>query len=360
MTGLTGPAFAQETGPELPPGLAEEVNRDRTGDAVEGRSTSNAAMAQASAAYMVGDYASARMHAERAAAAGEPRGATLAGHIALHGLDGEADEDAAVRWFTRAAERGEPDALIVLSRLAQAERGGLSAWQAGEFLSQAAETGDASAALEYGLHLMESGDPGRAQRTLEWLRLAAEAGHPPAFTEYALALDQWTHGPNDPALALPWYERAAQTGDPHGALQAGLLYLSGEAGTLDEARGADLIETAAEYGLPAAMGQTALLYFQGRGRAADPARAVSWARQGAEAGDAESQFLLAYALAIGEGAPVDRREAYLWALRSGQPGATSLAGDPSRLQLETALERALDPAVAAQVREEAILTAAEF
>lgn len=317
-------------------------------------------MAQASAAYMVGDYTGALLHAGRAAAAGEARGATLAGHIRLHGLDGPADETEAVRWFTRAAERDEPDALIILSRLARAERGGLSAWQAEDFLSQAAEAGDARAALEYGLHLMETGDPGRAQRTLEWLRLAAEAGHPPAFTEYALALDQWTHGPNDPALALPWYERAAGAGDPHAAMQAGLLYLSGEAGPLDENRGAQFVEMAAEYGLPAAMGETALLYFQGRGVPADPARAASWAREGAQAGDAESQFLLAYALATGDGVPVDRREAYLWALRAGQPGTASLADDPSRLQLETALERALDPAVASQVREEAILTAAEF
>jgi len=61
--------------PPLPEGLAADVARDASGDAVEGRSLTNAAMANASAAYMLGDFEGALIHAERAAAGGEARGA---------------------------------------------------------------------------------------------------------------------------------------------------------------------------------------------------------------------------------------------------------------------------------------------
>ena len=61
--------------PPLPEGLAEDFARDASGDAVEGRSQTNSAMASASAAYLVGDFQGALIHAQRAAAGGEARGA---------------------------------------------------------------------------------------------------------------------------------------------------------------------------------------------------------------------------------------------------------------------------------------------
>ena len=62
---------AQADLPPLPEGLAEDFARDASGDAVEGRSQTNSAMASASAAYLVGDFQGALIHAQRAAAGGE-------------------------------------------------------------------------------------------------------------------------------------------------------------------------------------------------------------------------------------------------------------------------------------------------
>ena len=321
--------------PELPPGLAVAIGRDRSADAVEERSLTNEAMAAASASYIIGDYASALIHAERAAAGGEPLGATLAGHIRLHGLAGDQSDAAAVRWFRRAGELGEPDALIVLARLAGSERGGLSSWQAREFLAKAAEGGDARAAHEYGLHLMEAGDPGAAGQAIEWLRLAAESGRPAAYADYAYALGDWVHGPQDLGTAREWYGRAGDAGDGVAALLAGQMYLTGEGGEARPERGAALIAVASELGVPAAMGQRALLLFQGgAGLDPDPVRAAGWARQGAELGDSESQFLYAYALATGDGVARDVEDAYFWVLRAGHPGPDSLKEDPDRNRLE--------------------------
>ncbi|WP_439632966.1 tetratricopeptide repeat protein [Glycocaulis sp.] len=330
-------AVGQE--PALPPGLAEEAERNRSGEAIEERSPSDQAMARASAAYMTGDYLSARVHAERAAAAGEPRGATLAGHILLHGLSGAADERGAVRWLRRAGEQDDIDALIILASLAAERRGGLEPFQAREFLSQAAETGDARAAYEFGSFLREAGDPGQAALALDWLRLAAEAGMPRAMAAYAAALDDWVHGPNDPALARIWYVRAGEAGDAPSAAIAGVMLITGEGGDADEDAGRTLLRHAAEMGLPAAMGDYALILMQdAESTDGDFGLAAAWARRGAEAGDAQAQFLYAGALATGRGVLRNMEQAYVWVRRAGYPGDNSLEDDPQRDRLEAQLE----------------------
>jgi len=351
-----GPALAlQDTSPapqirktDPRPGIEEwgsSIDLDAVGEAGPWRSFTDTAMARASAAYMRGDFSGALIHAEQAAAGGEARGAALAGHIRLHGLAGAPDDAVAISWLRRAAELGETDALIILSRLALEERGGLSAWQARTFLARAAESGDARAAHEFGLYLMEQGDPGVAEEALNWLQLAAESGRTEAFGDYAQALGDWVHGPRDIVAARHWYARAGETGDPGAALIAGVMMMQGEGGGVNQAEGARLIQIAAEYRLPAAMGQYALLLFQGAGgRPANPAEAVDWARQGARANDPDSQFLLAYALAAGDGAPRNLERAYYWVLRAGAPRAGRNVEDSDRDRLQAALEQALPSA----------------
>jgi len=261
----------------------------------------------------------------------------------------------------RAAELGEADALIILSRLAEAERGGLSAWQAREFLAQAAEGGDARGAHEFGLYLMQRGDPGAAQDALSWLQLAAESGRTAAFGDYAQALGDWVHGPQDLEGARRWYVRAGESGDPASALIAGVMFMEGEGGAPDEAEGARLIQIAAEYGLPAAMGQHALVLFQGTSlQPPNPAGAVDWARQGADANDPDSQFLLAYAMARGDGAPRDLERAYYWVLRAGAPRGGRTPEDFDRDRLEALLEDVLPDANQERLRLQAAVDASPF
>lgn len=315
------------------------MEQERFGEAVEERSPSDQAMARASAAYMTGDYLSARVHAERAAAAGEPRGALLVGHILLHGLAGTADEAGAVRWLRRAGEQDDIDALIILASLATGRRGGLEPFQARDFLSQAAETGDARAALEFGSYLRDTGDPGAASLALDWLRLSAEAGLPRAMAAYAAALDDWVHGPNDPALARLWYVRAGEAGDAPSAAIAGVMLITGEGGPVDEAAGRTLLRHAAEAGVPAAMGDYALLLMQDAEDAGEGFEtAAAWARRGAEAGDAQAQFLYGGALATGRGVIRNIEQAYIWVVRAGIARENSLEDDPQRARLEAQLE----------------------
>jgi uncharacterized protein len=336
-------AHGDET-PALPPGLSDLIERDRSADPVEGRSLTNDAMASASGAYVTGDYTMALLHAERASAGGEPRGATLAGHILLHGLAGEPDEAGAVRWLRRAADLNEPDALIILARLAEAGRAGLAPWQAREYFSRAAEAGDGRAAHEFGLYLMVNADPGAAGAAMDWLRLAAEGGRTDAYVDYAYALGEWVHGPRDLTEARRWYERAGEAGVAFGSLMAGTMHLEGEGADADPERGAQLVRVAAESGLIPAMGQYALLLFQGApGLPADPVNAAHWAGQGAQRGDPESQFLYAYALAVGDGTARDLEDAYVWAVRAGLTRDGEMADDPDRMRLEAALANALGP-----------------
>ncbi|WP_019960914.1 tetratricopeptide repeat protein [Woodsholea maritima] len=342
-----------EDAPALPRGLAREAQEDRSGVPMEGQVLSAEAMMLAVRAYQNGDFTGALLHAERAAAAGDARGATLAGHIYLHGLGRDAsDDEAAVRWLTRAGQAGEGDALVILARMAEAERGGLSVWQARDFLSQAAESGDAQAAFDYGVYLKDQGDPARAGEVLDWLRMAAEAGVEPAYGELAYTLDQWPHGPQDPAQALIWYQRAGDAGDGFGALQAGLMLLEADP---QSSEGIRYMRLGAELGLPAAMGQYGLLLYQGRaGQAGDPRGAAYWFEQGAKGGDSESQFLYAYALASGDGVVRDMREAYLWVVRAGLPRDDVISDDPQRDRLEAMIEAALPPNILPDLEAEAI------
>lgn len=350
------PAARGAAAPALPPGLSDLIERDRSADPVEGRSLTNDAMASASGAYLTGDYTMALLHAERAAAGGEARGATLAGHILLQGLSGEPDEEAAVRWLRRAADLNEPDALIILARLAEAGRAGLAPWQAREYFSRAAEAGDGRAAHEYGLYLMARTDPGSASTAMDWLRLAAESGREDSYIDYAYALGEWAHGPHDLTAARRWYERAGEAGIAYGALMAGTMHLDGEGADPDPARGAQLVRVAAESGLIPAMGQYALLLFQGApGLAADPVNAAHWAHQGAQRGDPESQFLYAYALAVGDGTDRDLEEAYVWVVRAGFTRDGEMADDADRQRLEAALARALDAETLERLRQRAAL-----
>lgn len=353
------PGARGDEAPALPPGLSDLIGRDRSAEPVEGRSLTNDAMASASGAYMTGDYDMALLHAERASAGGEPRGATLAGHILLHGLSGEPDEAGAVRWLRRAADLNEPDALIILARLAEAGRAGLDPWQAREYFSRAAEAGDGRAAHEFGLYLMERTDPGAASTAMDWLRLAAESGRTESYADYAYALGEWPHGPRDLTQARQWYERAGEAGVPFGALMAGTMHLAGDGADPDPERGAQLVRVAAESGLVPAMGQYALLLFQGApGLPADPVNAAHWAQQGAQRGDPESQFLYAYALAVGDGTARDLEDAYVWAVRAGITRDGEMADDPDRTQLEAALARALGPEETERLNRAARLAAA--
>jgi TPR repeat protein len=366
--GLNAAALAQEapalpdlTAPEvtLPPSLAAEAARDASGDAVEGRSLTDAAMARALGAAVLDDWDVALLHAERAAAGGEARGATLAGHILLNGLSSRGvDDEAAVRWLRRAGEQEEPDALVILSRLATTSRGGLSPFQAREFLARAAEAGDIRAAHEYGLFLISEGDPGAAPAALDWLRLAAEAGRTEAMTDYAEALGDWVHGPQDLASARDWYARAGNAGDGLAAVIAGAMYMDGDGGEADPERGVRLIRLGAELGEPAAMGSLALLLFNGApGLSPDPIGAAGWARRGAELGDGESQFLYAYALAMGDGTAQNFEQAYYWVRRAA---AGDLADDPDRAQLEAALARTLTGPARDRITAEAAADATPF
>ncbi len=356
LASAAAPSARGDEPPSLPPGLSGLIERDRSADPVEGRSLTLDAMARASDAYVNRDYAMALLHAERASAGGEPRGATLAGHILLHGLNGEPDEDGALRWLRRAADMNEPDALIILARLAEAGRAGLAPWQAREYFSRAAEAGDGRAAHEYGLYLMARTDPGAASTAMDWLRLAAESGREESYVDYAYALGEWAHGPHDLTAARRWYERAGEAGIACGALMAGTMHLEGEGADPDPERGAQLVRVAAESGLVPAMGQYALLLFQGApGLPADPANAAHWAGQGAQRGDPESQFLYAYALAVGDGIDRDLEEAYVWAVRAGLTRDGEMADDPDRTRLEAALANALDADTAQRLRQRAAL-----
>jgi TPR repeat protein len=206
-------------------------------------------------------------------------------------------------WVGKAADRGYPDALAAVGRTEEAAaRGhGPSLLKLGR-LEEAARAGNAEGAWRYGSSL-----PDRAEGT-RWIRKAAEAGHATAMRALGLRYRTGDGAPKDETIAGVWLKKSADNGD------AEALFLTGS------------VKEAAEKGYAPAM--VALGTKEWLERAAAAGYANAWTKLGqperaAEAGDPEAQVILADRLR-------DSRAAwrlYVEAANAGYAPAMLRAGD---------------------------------
>ncbi|MEE2566562.1 tetratricopeptide repeat protein [Hyphobacterium marinum] len=310
---------------------------------------------EAQFAYASGEYATALLRAETAAAGGHAEAATLAGIIHAEARVPQASDRAALAWFRRAADTEEPVALYWMGRLAQAGRAGLTPGTAGGYYRRAAVGGHLPSMLAYALSLKATDVPQNAPEALDWAERAAELGDVEAMYQRALMGSEWQHGPRDLADARRWFVRAAEAGHAEAALQAGLMAATGEGGEEDAETALRWVRQSAEAGYPPAQGQYGLMLYQGwNGAEPDLVNAAYWFREGAEGGDAESQFLYAYALARGEGVTQNLEAAYGWAWMARTDFDGAPVENETRDMLIQRLETVLPSDVTARLRREAV------
>lgn len=313
----------------------------------------DALFGEAQYAYATGEFATALLRAETAAAGGHAEAATLAGIIHAEVRVIHASDESALTWFRRAAASEEPVALYHLGRLAQEGRAGLRPAAAGGYFQRAALGRHLPAMLAYALFLKATDIPQNAPEALDWAERAANLGDVEAMYQRALMGSDWHHGPQNLADARGWFERAAQNGHAEAALQAGLMAATGEGGPEDPVAALRWLRESAEAGYPPAQGQYGLLLYQGwNGTEPDLTAAAHWFGEGAEGGDAESQFLYAFALARGEGVLQDLEASYRWARRARTDFDGTPVDNEARDQLLSRLETVLPGDVTARVRRE--------
>lgn len=261
-----------------------------------------------------GDAESALGLYRQAAAGGEHEAQVALGRIhSTH--DGDpAEAFQGMVWYSRAAEAGDPLALLTLAHLFTKEQAHIArhCWQ------RAAEQGVAQAQYMLGqLYERGTGVTADPRRAAGWYRQAAEQGDAPA--QGALGLCH-LHGQGVAASAreaLRWLQAAADQGDAKAQWNLSALHAGGgEDVPQDLAQAFVWCRKSADQGHLAAQATLGLLH----ARIDQPEQAVALWTQAAEAGDAEAEYNLGLMLAKGQGCAADARGAFGWFARAAERG----------------------------------------
>lgn len=216
------------------------------------------------------------------------------------GSDSDENMDEAERWYRKAADAGDPDAMFTL--------GGLS--ERGAFRRVAPPTTE-----QFDLETREA---------VVWYRMAAQHGWAPAMRKLAELYEKGDGVPKDPVEAVRWYRLAAEAGDWEGMAVLSRMLEDGEGVGRDAAQANLWAERAtagwlqdlrmdASYGSTSAMIKIAQIYNQGHpGVPKDDAEAMRWYRMAADQGDRDAMWEMEKAYDEGRGVPRDPIEARRW------------------------------------------------
>ena len=200
------------------------------------------------------------------------------------GLDAPVDCAKAVKWYRKAADRGNPRAQLNLRQIA---------------------------ALGF-MYSRGVAAPADCAEAVKWCRKAAEKGNPRA--QFNLGqMYEWGNGvPQDFAEAVKWYRQAAEQGGAAAQFKLGLCYCNGQGVPQDYAQGVKWYRQSAEQGEAMAQSKLGNAYYIGLGVAANYAEAVKWYREAADHGEPAAQRHLGIMYGLGQGVPQDYVEAYKW------------------------------------------------
>ncbi|KJF19399.1 tetratricopeptide repeat protein [Rhodococcus sp. AD45] len=211
------------------------------------------------------------------------------------------DDDTARTWWQKAADHGNAVAMNNLGSLA----GGTGDIDTARiWYEEAAERGDTNAQFNLGVLAHQGGDIDTAR---SWWQKAAECGDTPAMVNLGLISQQG----GDIDTARSWWQKAAERGDTPAMVNLGLI--SQQGGDIDTAR--TWYEEAAERGDTTAMNTLGNLAHQG----GDIDTARTWYEKAADHGHAAAMFNRG-ALAAETG---DTTTAHTWYEKAAKHGNTN-------------------------------------
>lgn len=210
---------------------------------------------------------------------GDKNGQLKLAYMFHHGLGGHVDMVNAEKYYTLAAEQGEPVAQYLLGTL-------------------------------YQLGLLDK-QPDYEQAK-KWYS-SAQAHYAPAAVASGFIYDTVT---DDYQHALKEYEQAAQAGDPNGQFNAGLIYQEGKGLPVDLAKASDLYMHAAQQGHTQAMVQLADIYLNSH----DYEKALAWYKEAADRDDRNALYHLGLLSETGVATKLDYPDAVKYYQQAADKG----------------------------------------
>ena len=206
------------------------------------------------------------------------------------------DLDEACRWFTLAAEQGDPHGELNLKNLCRGrsfsereKKGGdkeerirLIPYKGGDLMSGTKDGGKS---------FSKSGLVAKS-RMIEAYFKKAEKGDMEAQMRLGQLFEMGDGVPQDNAMAIKWYQLAANQGDTAAMNNLAHMYKNGQGVAKDDAEAAKWYRKASDQGEPVAQYSLGFMHLLGEGAAKDKAEGVRLLRESARQGFAPAQDAL--------------------------------------------------------------------
>lgn len=234
----------------------------------------------------------------------------------------------AVIWYRKAAEAGNPAAMVKLGGAYNFGRGvkkdeGVAA----RWYRRATAAGDLDGMCSFGWCFLEGWGVRRDEaEAIKWFEKAANAGNPDGINNLGVMYSQGRGVKKDDAEALKLFRKAAAAGYEPGICNVGWAYANGRGVARDLTEGVKWYRKAAEKGDAHSMinlGDSHSL--RGDGVTKEDVEAFKWYQKAADEGLAEGMYKVAWAYDIGRGVKRDREEALRWYRQAAEAGHYGVA-----------------------------------
>lgn len=214
------------------------------------------------------------------------------GECYLRGIGVPQSYPAALEWFNKAAEGGQPDGWRHIGEM----------------------------------HIDGYGVEKSGVLALKYFRLAADKGNALAMAHIG---QMYSHGagglPHDPGAAYEWYSRAAAAGDMTAQYNTASMLERGEGTAMNMYEAVRWFKKSAEQGFPEAQRSYGEHLQTGTGVETNAIEGEKWLRKAAESGHALAQMRLGQTYRNGWGVEPDRHEAHKWFTLSAAQGNETAA-----------------------------------
>jgi TPR repeat protein len=232
------------------------------------------------------------------------------------------DEKEAVKWYEKAAEKGDGWSKSKLGNCYVNGTGVEKDYKkAFEWFRKGAEQGDGFATANMGwCYQTGNGVAKDEKEAVKWYTKSADQGNEAGQRHLGWCYANGTGVAKDEKEAVKWYTKSAEQGDEVGRRLLGWCYANGTGVAKDDKEAVKWYTKSAEQG--EATGQRLLgwCYGNGIGVEKDYKKALEWYRKGAEQGDGPATGNVGWCYQTGNGVAKDEKEAVKWYTKAAEKG----------------------------------------
>ena len=227
----------------------------------------------------------------------------------------EKDDAEAVKWYRKAVEAGDANAMINLGGMYQNGQGvNKDDWEAVKWYRKSADQGNEKGMVYLGYAYRDGIGIGQDFReAFKWLSKAADAGNAGAMNMLGAMYRKGQGVERDDAEAVKLYRKAADAELPGAMTNLGFMLERGLGVEQDEREAVKWYRRSADAGDARGMNNIGTMYSWGKGGLIQSAsEALKWHRKAAVAGDTRAMFALGHKARFGTETANDPNEAARW------------------------------------------------